>query len=510
MCSCLLVFFLQLVMTAKLVPIWEGPSFGIGTMHDGCGCSSFSVAQSLWFAKMAAITAKQRLQELFSKYDSNGDGTLTEEEVMPLFIAFGMNHGQLKRLLHDCDKNKDGIIQVHEFIAWLTEEKPQVHFNKSPLSGFSMETQFTVKILNTTKKTKKFHIYFKKCEDTMNFPAGNPAIYTLGPGELMEEKLVMTVKQLPCNYSWSWNARSAFTGKKDDTSTAFIDPDFPHDDSSIGCSATKFRCDKAEKWIRARMLGDPTEAVLFDQVKPQDIDQGGLGDCWLMAALACMAEYPTKLKNLFDSRHLSEDGKYKIWLYDLAKNEWAPVVIDEFIPCKIVNGEPKPCFASPLGEELWVVLLEKAFAKWCGTYGMLSGGHSAWAFQTLTGEARPISWRRVEKTGNWRPRYLNRKAQLKVGARNPRSGRWCTRKSDKEYTVEELFPIMKNHLDWGFILSASIPGDPKHTEEAKGNGLYTLHCGLDLSEGTFLRKGQTRSRLSIPSSEVMLLDLMLD
>ena len=101
MCSCLLVFFLQLVMTAKLVPIWEGPSFGIGTMHDGCGCSSFSVAQSLWFAKMAAITAKQRLQELFSKYDSNGDGTLTEEEVMPLFIAFGMNHGQLKRLLHD-------------------------------------------------------------------------------------------------------------------------------------------------------------------------------------------------------------------------------------------------------------------------------------------------------------------------------------------------------------------------------------------------------------------------
>ena len=141
---------------------------------------------------------------------------------------------------------------------------------------------------------------------------------------------------------------------------------------------------------------------------------------------------------------------------------------------------------------------------------MLSGGHSAWAFQTLTGEARPISWRRVEKTGNWRPRYLNRKAQLKVGARNPRSGRWCTRKSDKEYTVEELFPIMKNHLDWGFILSASIPGDPKHTEEAKGNGLYTLHCGLDLSEGTFLRKGQTRSRLSIPSSEVMLLDLMLD
>lgn len=27
-------------------------------------------------------------------------------------------------------------------------------------------------------------------------------------------------------------------------------------------------------WLPARRLGDPTEAVLFDQVKPQDIRQG--------------------------------------------------------------------------------------------------------------------------------------------------------------------------------------------------------------------------------------------
>ena len=34
---------------------------------------------------------------------------------------------------------------------------------------------------------------------------------------------------------------------------------------------------------------------------------GGLGDCWLMAALACLAEYPAKLKGLFESKHITEE-----------------------------------------------------------------------------------------------------------------------------------------------------------------------------------------------------------
>jgi len=35
--------------------------------------------------------------------------------------------------------------------------------------------------------------------------------------------------------------------------------------------------------------------------------------------------------------------------------------------------------------EIWVLLLEKAFAKFVGTYVALEGGDSAWAWQALTG-----------------------------------------------------------------------------------------------------------------------------
>lgn len=41
---------------------------------------------------------------------------------------------------------------------------------------------------------------------------------------------------------------------------------------------------------------------------------------------------------------------------------------------------------SSQGFELWALLLEKAFAKFCGGYAYLDGGRSPWAWHTLTGD----------------------------------------------------------------------------------------------------------------------------
>ena len=42
--------------------------------------------------------------------------------------------------------------------------------------------------------------------------------------------------------------------------------------SSVGESQTSFKVgQQPEFWMRARMLGDPSEALLFDQINPQDI-----------------------------------------------------------------------------------------------------------------------------------------------------------------------------------------------------------------------------------------------
>ena len=53
---------------------------------------------------------------------------------------------------------------------------------------------------------------------------------------------------------------------------------------------------------------------------------------------------------------------------------WATVVVDEFLPCKISYGQPRPVFAEPLGEEIWVALLETL-----GSFGSQNGYDNPWS-----------------------------------------------------------------------------------------------------------------------------------
>lgn len=59
------------------------------------------------------------------------------------------------------------------------------------------------------------------------------------------------------------------------------------------------------------------------------------------------------------------------------------VFVRRRIPCSGSTG--KPLFAQPCGDEAWVMLLEKVFAKYCGSYAALEGGDTLWALEALTG-----------------------------------------------------------------------------------------------------------------------------
>ena len=57
------------------------------------------------------------------------------------------------------------------------------------------------------------------------------------------------------------------------------------------------------------------------------------------------------------------------------------VVIDDLIPCKDGN----PAFTKSKNSELWVMLLEKAYAKVHGSYDNIIAGLCSQSFQCLTG-----------------------------------------------------------------------------------------------------------------------------
>jgi hypothetical protein len=121
------------------------------------------------------------------------------------------------------------------------------------------------------------------------------------------------------------------------------------------------------------------EAALFKSVHPNDIAQGVLGDCWFLAALAGLAEFEGAVFNLFQEKTATKDGKYTINIFNPALRVWDCVTIDDYVPC--VKGEP--IMAKPQDHEMWVLLLEKAFAKWFGSYAQIQGAYCMVAFMLL-------------------------------------------------------------------------------------------------------------------------------
>ena len=120
------------------------------------------------------------------------------------------------------------------------------------------------------------------------------------------------------------------------------------------------------------------------KIEAKDLCQGAVGDCWLVAALASAAEHPAVIRRAFLTRERNPRGKYRVRLYDGQKNVWRVITIDDRIPCE--PGTTNPLFMKANGNELWAILIEKAFAKFLGSYKALDGGWCVWAWRALTGD----------------------------------------------------------------------------------------------------------------------------
>ena len=158
--------------------------------------------------------------------------------------------------------------------------------------------------------------------------------------------------------------------KDEDTSDKlFVDEEFGTNESTLGNIENLNY--KNVSWIRATDLQPQcSDMVLFHGVEPNDIVQGGLGDCWFLCR-ATLAEFPNYLKNtIFKTDHVSPNGKYELQFYNISTKVWDTVVIDDFIPCgpKRWFDIQRPLFAQPNENEMYVLLLEKALAKLSGSY----------------------------------------------------------------------------------------------------------------------------------------------
>ena len=124
--------------------------------------------------------------------------------------------------------------------------------------------------------------------------------------------------------------------------------------------------------------------VFVEGATIDDIKQGDINDCYFLSAIGSLCNYPDFFDKLFHIKEKSEEHAYGIYLY--LNGKWKLVLIDDYFPYVVKDCVFKELsFSCSVQNEIWVSLVEKAWAKVNGCYAKIGcGGYSYEAFDVLT------------------------------------------------------------------------------------------------------------------------------
>ncbi|KAL7568740.1 hypothetical protein ACA910_021733 [Epithemia clementina (nom. ined.)] len=244
-----------------------------------------------------------------------------------------------------------------------------------------------------------------------------------------------------CCFRWPYED-DEFFGAKALGDHSMNDPDKP----------TGEQMQKDTDWVRAQDLDSfaGKRPQLFEgEIEPNDLCQGAVGDCWLVAAFACASEFPDMIRHMFLTKEYNPRGIYKVRIYDPQAERWVVIKVDDRIPCE--KGTKTPRFMKPQGNELWAILLEKAYAKFAGSYARLDGGFVLWGWLSMTGDN--VFQLSVENDGKWA-----REDMVAMQDKDdPADKRACGFRSTKEkYTSDQIWTLLKKYDKQKALISASI------------------------------------------------------
>jgi hypothetical protein len=138
-------------------------------------------------------------------------------------------------------------------------------------------------------------------------------------------------------------------------------------------------------WVRIREL-HPDYQVLSQPLKPTDIYQGNLSNCYLLSALSALAEWPDRVRRIIPQAAANKKGIYSIYLCKTGVFE--EVILDNYFPAKYGK---KLKFCHTRNGDIWAMLVEKAYAKIFGAYWNTGlGGCAVNALKDLTGAPSEI------------------------------------------------------------------------------------------------------------------------
>ena len=166
----------------------------------------------------------------------------------------------------------------------------------------------------------------------------------------------------------------------------FEDPDFKAGSEQTRGTGQSQEVDEVWpdiEWARVSDIMGKDDYLVFNQISPNEIRQGALSSSYLLCAVSILAEQRELVSRLFTICEPNEYGVYSVWLF--INGTWSETLIDDYLPViSYPEGIELGCSRASQ-DEIWVSLLEKAYAKAYGGYSRIQHGNAVCALRDLTG-----------------------------------------------------------------------------------------------------------------------------
>ncbi|KAK2878554.1 hypothetical protein Q8A67_019345 [Cirrhinus molitorella] len=201
------------------------------------------------------------------------------------------------------------------------------------------------------------------------------------------------------------------------TRQRFVDEFFPPDPRSIGEGLLDPDVMARVEWIRPTVLCPNAAELIVETVSRFDYAQGSVGNCWFLASVGALT-FQTKLLHKVVPNGQSFSHNYtglfhfRFWRF----GKWYDVVIDDKLPTyhgKLVFVRSKTY------NEFWPALLEKAYAKVCGSYADMHSGRVSEALLDFTGGVHMHYELKTAPSDLWEIMYRAYQSEVLMGCETP-------------------------------------------------------------------------------------------